>query len=143
MTVNDLSHVNAGLNATAMVLIVAGYAMIRRKRVAAHKACMLSATAVSAAFLVSYLIYHYFAGHVSFAGQGAIRVVYGVILVTHIILAAVTPALVIVTLYRALRNQIDKHRRFARWTLPIWLYVSFTGVAVYLMLYVIYSGGGE
>lgn len=138
MTVNDLSHVNAALNTLSTVLIVAGYMMIRRKRIAAHKTCMLSATAVSAAFLTCYLIYHFYAGHVTFTQGGFIRAVYLVVLLTHIVLAAVTPILVIITLYRALRNQIDKHRRIARWTLPIWLYVSVTGVIVYLMLYRIY-----
>jgi len=143
VTVNDLSHVNAALNATATVLIVTGYVMIRRKKVAAHKAFMLSAAGVSTVFLACYLVYHYFAGHVVFTGTGAIRIFYGILLFTHIVLAVATPPLVIVTLYRALRNQIDRHRRIARWTLPIWLYVSVTGVAVYLMLYVIYPAAGE
>ena len=138
MTVNDLSHVNAALNTLSTILIVIGYLKIRRKRVAAHKACMLGATIVSAAFLTCYLIYHYYAGHVKFTEGGIVRIVYLSVLISHIGLAVVTPILVILTLYRALRNQIERHRRIARWTLPIWLYVSVTGVIVYLMLYRIY-----
>lgn len=138
MSVNDLSHVNAALNALATVLLVTGYGMIRRKRVPAHKACMLSATVVSAAFLTCYVIYHYSAGHVKFTEGGIVRSIYLFVLTSHIALAAVTPILVILTLYRALRNQIERHRRIARWTFPIWLYVSVTGVVVYLMLYRIY-----
>lgn len=140
MTVNDLSHVNAGLNAVSTVLILTGYMMIRRKRIAAHRACMISATVVSTAFLVCYLIYHYTAGHVQFTHQGPVKHVYHGILLTHIVLAAATPFLVLITLYRALRNQLDRHRRIAVWTLPIWLYVSFTGVVIYVMLYHLYPG---
>ncbi len=138
MTVSDLPHLNAALNATSTILIVAGYLMIRRKRIAAHKACMLGATAVSAAFLVSYLIYHYFAGHVKFTGEGAVRAVYFAILISHVVLAATVPVFVGLAIYRALKNQIDRHKKIVRWGYPIWLYVSVTGVIVYFMLYHFY-----
>ena len=138
LTVNDLPHLNAALNSTATLLIIAGFIQIRRRRIAAHKACMLGATAVSAGFLVSYLIYHYFAGHTRFPGNGAARAIYLSILFTHVILAATVPFLVGLAVYRALRNQIDRHKRIVRWAFPIWLYVSITGVIVYLMLYHIY-----
>lgn len=135
MTVQDLPHVNATLNAVATVLIVAGFAMVKSKRIAAHKVCMLGAVAVSAVFLACYLFYHFNVGSVKYGGVGAIRAVYFFILISHIVLAAVVPVLVGITLYRAFRNQVDLHRRIARWTLPIWLYVSITGVIVYWMLY--------
>lgn len=135
MSIADLSHVNAALNALSTVLIVTGYVLIRRRQVGAHMACMLGATIVSAAFLACYLVYHYNVGSVKFTGAGWVRLVYLFILITHIVLAAVVPILVGVTLYRALRRRFDRHRRIARWTLPIWLYVSVTGVIVYLMLY--------
>lgn len=138
LTVNDLPHLNAALNSTATLLIIAGFIQIRRKRIAAHKACMLGATAVSAAFLVSYLIYHYFAGHTRFPGAGAVKAIYLTILFSHVVLAATVPFLVGFAIYRALRNQIDRHKRIVRWAYPIWLYVSITGVIVYLMLYHIY-----
>ncbi len=135
MTAHDFPHLNASLNAVSAVLIVAGLVMIRRKRVVAHKACMLTATAVSTAFLVCYLVYHYSVGHVRFTEPGVVKAIYHGVLLSHVVLAAATPVLVAVTLYRALRGHIDKHKRIARWTLPIWLYVSVTGVLVYLMLY--------
>jgi len=135
VSIADLSHVNAALNALSTVLIVTGYVLIRRRQVGAHMACMLGATIVSAAFLACYLVYHYNVGSVKFTGAGWVRLVYLFILITHIVLAAVVPILVGVTLYRALRRRFDRHRRIARWTLPIWLYVSVTGVIVYLMLY--------
>ena len=140
MRVEDLAHVNASLNAISTLLLVTGYAFIRRKNIMAHKACMLSATVVSAAFLTCYLIYHFEVGSVKFQREGLVRTLYLAILLTHVVLAAVVPVLVSITLYRALRGQYDKHRRIARWTLPIWLYVSVTGVIVYLMLYQLFPG---
>ncbi len=109
--------------------------MIRQRRIQAHRACMLSAFATSALFLVSYVIYHANVGSVAFTGQGPIRVVYFAVLISHIILAALILPMALVTLVSALRERFDRHRRIARWTLPVWLYVSVTGVAVYLMLY--------
>jgi uncharacterized membrane protein YozB (DUF420 family) len=140
VTVNDLPHVNAALNFTSAVLLVVGYAQIRRKRVAAHRACMFSATFVSAAFLTCYLIYHYAVGSVRFARPGLLRAVYLTILTSHTLLAVTVPFLVGITLWRALRGDFVRHRRIARWTFPIWLYVSVTGVVVYLMLYQIFPG---
>ena len=135
MSVQDLPTVNAVLNSTSAVLLVLGYRFVRRRQVAAHRACMLAAFAVSVLFLVSYLTYHAQVGSVRFSGTGALRVLYLTILVSHSLLAAVVPPLAVLTVYRALRGQVDRHRRVARWTLPIWLYVSVTGVVVYLMLY--------
>jgi len=135
MDVSALPAVNATLNAAATILLVAGYAMIRSRRVAAHRACMLSAFAVSVIFLTSYVVYHANAGSRPFAGQGPVRAVYFCILVTHVVLAAAVPWLALVTLARGLRGTYDRHVAIARWTLPIWLYVSVTGVVVYWMLY--------
>ena len=126
---------NAALNATAAVLLAAGFVFIRAKRIAAHKACMLTAVAVSAVFLASYLYYHYQAGSTPFQGQGFVRTLYFTILISHTILAAVILPLVIITVTLALRGRIERHRRIARWTLPLWFYVSVTGVVIYLMLY--------
>jgi uncharacterized membrane protein YozB (DUF420 family) len=138
VSVRDLPHVNAILNSTAIVLLIVGYLLIRRKRIMAHRVCMGLATLVSAAFLVCYLVYHFEVGSVKFTGQGVIRTVYFAILLSHTVLAAVVPVLVGITLYRAVRGQFERHRRVARWTLPIWLYVSVTGVLVYLLLYQLY-----
>lgn len=135
MTVRDLPHLNAALNLAAALLLAIGYGFVRRKNIAAHKACMISATAVSAAFLACYLVYHAEVGSVRFTGQGTIRSIYFAVLISHTALAAAVPILVAITLYRALRGQFDRHKAIARWTLPIWLYVSVTGVVVYLMLY--------
>jgi putative membrane protein len=136
ITISELPAVNATLNATSAVFLALGYGCIRRKRVAAHRVCMLIAVVVSALFLVSYLTYHWHAGHKPFAGQGLARPVYLTILTTHTILAIVVALyLVPVTLSRALRGRFDQHRVIARWTLPIWFYVSVTGVIVYFMLY--------
>lgn len=135
MTVRDLPHLNASLNSMAAILLVFGRFFIHRKNIAAHKACMLSATAVSAAFLTCYLIYHAQVGSVKFTGQGASRPVYFTILISHTALAATVPILAGLTLYRAFREQFERHRAIARWTFPIWLYVSVTGVVVYWMLY--------
>lgn len=130
-----LPSVNAFLNATAAILLVWGFALIRRKRIAQHRRVMITAFCVSCAFLVCYLVYHAQVGSVHFAKTGAIRTVYLSILGTHTVLAAAVPVLVIITLRRGLAQRFDKHRRIARWTLPIWLYVSVTGVVVYVMLY--------
>ena len=138
MGYDTLPHLNATLNATSGVLLVAGFLLIRRRRIAAHRACLLAALAASILFLVSYLIYHAHHGTTRFAGQGFVRPVYFFILTTHTVLAAVIVPFVAVTLRRALRSEYPRHRRIARWTFPLWLYVSVTGVAVYLMLYQLY-----
>jgi uncharacterized membrane protein YozB (DUF420 family) len=127
--------VNAVLNATAAVLLVWGYTRIRRRRIAQHRRVMQTAFAVSCLFLVCYLVYHYQVGSVRFPKTGALKTLYLAILGTHTLLAAAVPVLAIITLRRGLSARYDKHRRIARWTLPIWLYVSVTGVVVYLMLY--------
>lgn len=145
MTLLDLPHVNASLNALAAVLLVSGYWFIRRKRINAHKACMLAAFAVSVLFLVTYIIYHTTrqmregVGHTQFSGTGLIANVYYTLLISHIVLAATVPVLAIITLRRAFRGDFVRHRRIARWTFPIWLYVSATGVIVYFMLYHMYD----
>jgi uncharacterized membrane protein YozB (DUF420 family) len=133
--IHDLPAVNAVLNATAVVLLVWGYTLIRRRRVQAHKRVMVTAFVTSCAFLACYLIYHWHVGSVHFSHTGPLRAVYLSILTTHTALAATVPVLAIITLSRALSGRFDKHRAIARWTLPIWLYVSVTGVVVYLMLY--------
>lgn len=130
-----LPTLNATLNATSAVFLVAGYLYIRRGRRTAHKVCMLSAVALSMAFLISYLYYHQQVGSVRFQGTGAVRTVYLGILLTHSVLAAAVPLLAAITVVRALRERFDRHKKIARWTLPIWLYVSVTGVVVYWMLY--------
>lgn len=126
---------NACLNGTSALLIGSGFVAIRRRRIAVHKVCMLAACATSVLFLVSYLLYHHQVGSTAFTGQGAIRVVYFTVLISHTILAVVIVPLVIMTVYRAWREQWPRHRRLARWTLPLWLYVSVTGVVIYIMLY--------
>ncbi len=130
-----LPSVNAVLNATAAVLLVWGYTLIRRKRIETHRKVMQTAFAVSCAFLVCYLVYHFRVGHVVFQKTGAIRTVYLSLLASHTVLAAAVPVLAIITLRRGLAAKFDRHRRIARWTLPVWLYVSVTGVVVYWMLY--------
>lgn len=132
---HHLPLVNACLNATAAALLVAGFAFVRNGKIRYHKACMATAVAVSALFLVSYLFYHYQVGSIRFTAGGWPRPVYFTILITHTVLAAAVVPLVVVTLWRALRGRFDRHARIARWTLPVWLYVSTTGVVVYLMLY--------
>jgi len=136
--IQDLPALNAVLNGTAAALLAAGYVFIRRGRVEPHKRCMLAALATSAAFLVSYVIYHAHVGSRPFPGEGAIRVVYFAILVTHVVLAAAIVPLALVTAARGLAARYDRHVRIARWTLPLWLYVSVTGVVIYLMLYQLY-----
>jgi putative membrane protein len=137
----DLPTVNAVLNATSAVLLTAGYVAIRRRRVAAHKFCMLAALGVSAAFLTSYLYYHLIVKGgegTPFTGEGWVRWVYLAIFRTHEVLATVAVPLALVTAYLGLRGRLARHVRLARWTLPIWLYVSVTGVVVYAMLYHLY-----
>jgi len=135
MTVTDLPALNATLNACSFVLLVTGYVFIRRKQWRLHRACMLAALTMSGLFLTSYVIYHAQVGSVPFKGTGWIRTLYFVVLIPHVILAAGMVPPVIITVSRGLSAKYDKHRRIARWTLPIWLYVSITGVIVYLMLY--------
>ncbi|MBI3799909.1 MAG: DUF420 domain-containing protein [Deltaproteobacteria bacterium] len=133
-----LPTLNALLNATSAVLLVIGYRFIRQRNIRAHRACMLAAFTVSIFFLLSYLTYHYHAGTTRFPGQGWVRFAYFTILISHTVLAALVPFLALITLLRALKEQFPRHRAIARWTLPIWLYVSVTGVVVYLMLYHLY-----
>ena len=133
--IHALPPLNALLNATAAVLLVWGYTLIRRKRIDTHRKVMMAAFGVSCLFLVGYLVYHYNVGTVHFRKTGAIRTLYLSILATHTVLAATVPVLAIITLRRGLAARFDRHRRIARWTLPVWLYVSVTGVIVYLMLY--------
>jgi putative membrane protein len=137
-SVSDLPLVNASLNGVATVLLIVGYACIRRQRITAHRTAMVAAFVTSVLFLMSYLTYHAHAGSRPFPGQGPIRVVYFVILISHIILAATIPPLAGITLWRAYRRRFDRHMKIARWTLPLWLYVSVTGIVVYLMLYQLY-----
>jgi len=133
-----LPTLNALLNGTSAILLFTGYLFIRRRKVTAHKICMLSAFLTSTIFLISYLTLRYFAGFTSFPGQGWIRPVYFIILTSHTILAASIVPLALITLYRAWREQFTRHKGIARWTLPLWFYVSVTGVVVYLMLYQFY-----
>lgn len=136
--VSYLPHLNAILNSTSAVLLISGYTFIRKGNIAAHRTCQISALAVSILFLCSYLTYHFQHGATRFAGEGFVRPVYFTILFTHTVLAVVIVPLVIVTFVRAFRADFVRHRRIARVTLPLWLYVSVTGVIVYLMLYQIY-----
>jgi uncharacterized membrane protein YozB (DUF420 family) len=135
MQIADLPAVNATLNALSAIWLTIGYVFIRQKKISAHRFCMIAALITSALFLISYLTYHYHAGSKHFTGQGAIRTVYFTILTSHTILAAVIVPMVLVTLLRALRERFDQHKRLARWTLPLWFYVSITGVVIYFMLY--------
>jgi uncharacterized membrane protein YozB (DUF420 family) len=135
VAVSDLPALNASLNATCFVLLTTGYILIRRGRIAQHRAVMIAAFCTSVIFLVSYLTYHAQIGSKPFQGQGPVRYLYFTILLTHTILAAAIVPLVLITLSRGLKRRDDRHRAIARWTLPIWMYVSVTGVIVYLMLY--------
>ena len=130
-----LPTLNAILNGTAAVLLVVAWNLIRRKKIHRHRQVMLAAFSVSVVFLISYLAYHAHVGSVRFMHEGAIRTLYLTILFTHTVLAAAVPVLAVITLNRGLKMRVEKHRAIARWTLPIWLYVSVTGVVVYLMLY--------
>ena len=134
-----LPRLDAILNSIAAVLLAAGFVFIKRKNVPAHRACMLSALVVSVLFLTSYLTYHAHAGEVRFGGSGWIRPVYFAILIPHVILAIMIVPLALFTASYALRERFASHRRIARWTWPLWMYVSVTGVAIYLMLYVLYT----
>lgn len=135
LSISALPTLNAVLNFTAVILLTAGYVSIKQRRIEAHKRCMIAALFVSLAFLTSYVIYHYHAGSVPFGRQGIIRPIYFFILITHIILAIVNVPLVLRTSYLGFRGRYDKHVPIARKTFPIWMYVSVTGVIVYLMLY--------
>ena len=130
---------NASLNGTSAILLAGGYAAIRSGKIAVHKAFMISAFAVSSVFLISYLVYHARVGSVHFQGQGWIRPAYFVLLGSHTILAAVIVPMILITLRRAWLEQFDRHRLIARWTLPLWFYVSVTGVIVYFLLYHLYA----
>ena len=135
MSTSDLPTLNAILNSTSAILLIAGWRLIKRKRIDAHRACMIGALATSTLFLISYLYYHYHHGSTRFAGTGAWRAIYLTILLTHTVLAAGILPLILVTVARALKQNFAGHRKVARWTMPLWLYVSVTGVVVYLMLY--------
>jgi len=136
--ISYLPHLNAVLNTTSTLFLIAGYRFIRAGFVRPHRNCQIAALTTSTLFLISYLTYHYYHGDTPFLGQGIVRPFYFIILVTHVILAIVIVPLVLITVYRAARGDFIRHRRIARWTLPLWLYVSVTGVIVYLMLYRIY-----
>jgi uncharacterized membrane protein YozB (DUF420 family) len=135
VTVQDLPAVNATLNALSGILLLIGYALIRVGRIEQHRRCMMAAFAMSTVFLVFYIVYHAQVGSVRFTRQGFVRPVYFTILVTHVILAAAVVPLAVVTLSRGLQARFPQHIRIARWTFPIWLYVSVTGVLVYVLLY--------
>jgi len=136
-----LAPLNSILNSLAAILLFSGFYCIRRRWIRAHRACMIAAFVVSTAFFISYCVYHYEVGDVRFQGHGLIRPVYFTILISHIALAAAIVPLVLITLTRALRGNFERHRRIARWTWPIWIYVSLTGVVVYLMCYQLYPPG--
>jgi len=138
MAIDDLPALNATLNGVAGCFLAAGYVFIRRKRIAAHRACMITAFTASSLFLTSYLIYHAHVGSRPFPGHGPVRLLYFVILISHIILAAAIVPMALITLRRGLRLDVGRHRRIARWTWPLWMYVSVTGVVIYFMLYKIY-----
>jgi uncharacterized membrane protein YozB (DUF420 family) len=135
MTYTDLPTVNAILNSTSAVLLVTGFAFIKKGQIQKHLICMASALMVSTLFLISYLFYHYHVGSVRYQGIGFLRTIYFTILISHTILAALIVPLILRTLYLAVRGRFDLHRRWARWTFPLWLYVSITGVVIYAMLY--------
>jgi putative membrane protein len=141
-TIRDLPALNAVLNATSALFLLLAYRAIRRLEIERHRRLMLAAATTSAVFLASYLTYHAQVGSVRFPGQGPVRMVYFAILITHTILAALVLPLALRTLYLGLRRRDDRHRSIARWTFPIWLYVSITGVIVYLMLYRLYPPAG-
>src|SRR5437870_11243066 len=135
MSIHDLPAINASLNALSGVLLFAGYLLILARRIEQHRRCMIAAFVTSSLFLICYVTYHAQVGSVRFARQGFVRPLYYTILITHVTLAATVLPLAIVTLSRGLRSRFDRHRAIARWTLPIWLYVSVTGVLVYVLLY--------
>ena len=135
ISVSQLPSFNAALNSLSAGFLIIGFLFIKSKNIKAHKACMLAAFASSSLFLISYLVYHYQVGSVPFKGQGPIRTLYFAILLTHTILAVAVVPMALITLFRALKENFTAHRRIARWTFPIWLYVSVTGVIVYWLLY--------
>jgi uncharacterized membrane protein YozB (DUF420 family) len=135
MTVHDLPAVNASLNALSGILLIIGYSLIRSRRIEQHRKFMIAAFGASSLFLVFYVVYHAQVGSVPFMRQGLVRPVYFTILATHVVLAAAVPPLAIITLSRGLKARYPQHRRIARWTFPIWIYVSVTGVLVYVLLY--------
>jgi uncharacterized membrane protein YozB (DUF420 family) len=136
---HSLPEINAALNGLSAVLLLCGFAFIRNRKIKWHEFCMLGAFTCSSVFLASYLYFHFHAGVIRFGGQGWIRPVYFALLVSHTTLAIVIVPLVLITLSRALRERFDRHRAIARWTFPLWLYVSVTGVIVYYLLYVAYT----
>jgi putative membrane protein len=135
VTIRDLPTLDAVLNTSSAILLASGWVLIRRRQRDAHRLAMLGALAASAAFLTSYLVYHSQVGSVRFAGRGAVRAVYFAVLLSHTLLAVAIVPLVLITLSRALRGRFDRHRALARWTLPLWMWVSVSGVVVYWMLY--------
>lgn len=139
MSISSLPAVNAVLNGTCTVFLLAGFVFIQKGKISWHRVCMISAFCCSAVFLLLYLYFHAHAGVIRFSGQGWIRPVYFTILVSHTTLAIVIVPLVLITLSRALRGRFDRHKTIARWTLPLWLYVSVTGVIVYWLLYIAYT----
>jgi len=139
ISITDLPALNASLNAVSALFLILGYFFIRTKQVNRHRAAMLAAFSTSILFLISYLVYHYHVGSKPFPGQGWIRSVYFMILISHVVLAATIGPLALATLTLAWKERFQTHRRLARWTLPLWLYVSLTGIVVYLMLYQIYG----
>jgi uncharacterized membrane protein YozB (DUF420 family) len=138
VSIGDLPHLNGALNTIVSVLLVTGWVLIKRRRIAAHRRCMIAAVITSAVFLTSYVIYHANMGSRPFPGTGIMRTVYFTILVPHVILAAVTLPIILVTFARGLRRDDARHRRLARKTMPLWLFVAVSGVVVYLMLYQLY-----
>ena len=138
MTVRDLPAINATLNGLSALLLGAGFVFIKRKQVPAHRACMIAAFSTSALFLICYLTYHYLGGFTKFQNPAWFRPYYLTLLLTHTILAVVIVPMILVTLSRALKERFELHKRIARWTWPLWMYVSVTGVAVYLILYQIF-----
>ena len=141
MSLSDLPAVNAGLNSLSTVFLTAGYIFIRRQRQVAHRNCMIGAVISSALFLTCYIIYHYNAGRTTFRDPAWFRPIYLAILLTHTILAVAIVPMVLMTLYRAARRQFEQHKRISRWTWPIWIYVSVTGVLIYFLLYHIFPQG--
>jgi len=135
VTIHDLPAINASLNALSTVFLASGYALVRARRIAQHRACMLAALTTSALFLVCYIVYHAQVGSVRFTRQGVVRPIYFTILITHVTLAASVLPLALITATRGLKGRYPQHVRIARWTFPIWLYVSVTGVLVYVLLY--------
>lgn len=138
ISISQLPTLNAILNSISFVLLIIGFWMISKRKITLHKVFMVSAFVTSILFLISYVIYHAQVGSTRFPGEGAIRPVYFFILISHVLLAAVVPVLAVMTIYRALRKQWFRHTRIAHWTLPIWLYVSITGVIIYWLLYHVY-----